>query len=307
MNTLCKFLTLFVVVFGMNLAAIDDADARRFGGGSSFGKRSAPAGRTASAPRSPSQQAAFNKNQQARQQLQQRGGMMGLLGGLALGGLLGALFFGGAFEGLNFMDILLFGAIAFLLYKFLSARRRSQMQGPAAAGGAPFSPQQEFRGDAPAPGAARGSTPGTGLAAGGSPADLGDADFDDPHERPADFDEKAFVAGAVRAFELLQRSWNDEDLSEIRALTTDAMFGHIQDQYRDGSVGAFVQVLKVDATVLDVRQVGTTQEASVLFDAVLRESEDDRPTQVREIWHFTREAGARAPTWFLDGIEQMEG
>jgi predicted lipid-binding transport protein (Tim44 family) len=51
-----------------------------------------------------------------------RGGLMGLLGGLALGGLLGSLFFGGAFENFNFMDILIFGGIAYLLYKLFAAK-----------------------------------------------------------------------------------------------------------------------------------------------------------------------------------------
>ncbi len=310
MSSLCKLLTLFLVVIGMNLAVVEDADARRLGGGGSFGKRSTTAGRSASAPRTPSQQAAFNKNQQIRQQLSQRGGFMGLLGGLALGGLLGALFFGGAFEGINFLDILLFAGIAFLLLKLLVARQRAQMQGQGAGGpGAGLGPDAAFRGAAGPSADPAAVAPGTGLST-GSGRTGPDADFPDepehPHQRPADFDEQAFVAGAVRAFKLLQESWNDQDLSEIRGLTTDAMFGHIQDQHRDGSVDAYVQVLDVSAKVLDARQIGTTQEASVLFDAVLRESHEDRPAQVREIWHFTREAGSRSATWYLDGIEQLE-
>ena len=54
-----------------------------------------------------------------------RGGLMGMLGGLALGGLLGSMFFGGAFENFNFMDILIFGGVAFLLYKLFAARARN--------------------------------------------------------------------------------------------------------------------------------------------------------------------------------------
>ena len=52
---------------------------------------------------------------------------MGMLGGLALGGLLGALFFGGAFENINFMDVLIFGLIACVLYKIFVSRKRAAM------------------------------------------------------------------------------------------------------------------------------------------------------------------------------------
>lgn len=40
------------------------------------------------------------------------------------------------------------------------------------------------------------------------------------------------MSGAKGAFEILQKGWNDGDLSEIRGLTTDAMFGQVQDQFR---------------------------------------------------------------------------
>ncbi len=62
---------------------------------------------------------------------------------------------------------------------------------------------------------------------------------------------------------------------------------------------------KVDAGMLDVLESGGIQEATVLFDSALREREPQRPTQLRETWHFARTAGALAPTRFLHRIEQM--
>lgn len=49
-----------------------------------------------------------------------KGLMGGLLGGLLAGGLLAA-FFGGAFEGIQFMDILIMGLIAFVIFKLMRA------------------------------------------------------------------------------------------------------------------------------------------------------------------------------------------
>lgn len=308
-------LRLFVITllsFGLNLAVIDAAEAKRFGGARSMGKQSGSlSSGSASKPQSPAQQQAFNKNQQARQQMSQRGGLMGMLGGLALGGLLGALLFGGAFENLNFMDLLVFGGLAYLLYRIFAARRQGGQPGRPAVEGAGLAAGNPAGDDLMTRGAADGArreplqswiTPGSGGANG-----TGDAPpATQPGARPADFDEKAFLGGAVRAFELLQQSWNDGDLAEIRGLTTDEMFGELQDMTREAGADNFVQVLKVDAELIDVRELAGVQEAVVLFDAILREAQEERPTQVREMWHFTRESRARSPRWLLEGIEQMQ-
>jgi len=312
MRIALRLFAITLVSFGINLATVDDADARRLGGGRSLGKGSGSLfNRSANRPRSPSQQAAFSKNQQARQQMSQRGGMMGLLGGLALGGLLGALFFGGAFENLNFMDLLVFGGIAYLLFRIFAARRHATARAGGGVGmnrGLGREPMARENASAAEPG-----HPASWPATRGKPqhqTDDGDADFgaDDEAlgERPADFDERAFLDGARRAYELLQQSWNSQDLGEIRGLTTDQMFAELRDQAKEPEADAYVQVLKVGAELLNVRQVGTTQHAAVLFDAILREGAEERPAQVRELWHFTRTAGALAPKWLLEGIEQLE-
>ncbi|MEY2681224.1 MAG: hypothetical protein RL661_1455, partial [Pseudomonadota bacterium] len=103
-------------------ATVSDAYAARMGGGRSFGGRPSfnmpyqrspsPANPGMNRPGAPAQQpamsAAQQRNQGLRNSLSQRGGFGRLLGGLALGGLLGALFMGGGFEGINFLDILIF-------------------------------------------------------------------------------------------------------------------------------------------------------------------------------------------------------
>jgi len=119
-----------LIALSFSFTGLEDAEAKRFGGARSFGGKPSyykpyrkPSG---SNQRSAQQQQAERQNQAARQQLNRRGGLIGLLGGLALGGLLGSLFFGGAFQGLNFMDILVFGGLAWLLYKMFAAKPRQQ-------------------------------------------------------------------------------------------------------------------------------------------------------------------------------------
>ena len=47
-----------------------------------------------------------------------------------MGGLLGSLFGGGGFHGVNFMDFLILGGLAFVLFKFLAARKSRSNRNP---------------------------------------------------------------------------------------------------------------------------------------------------------------------------------
>ncbi len=321
MNKHNGFLVSIFLGLCLSFSGIPDAEAKRFGGGGSFGGKSSFSSpfkrQTGSlAPtRSPSQQRATAQNQTARQNLSKRGGLMGMLGGLAIGGLLGAMLFGGAFENINFMDILIFGGIAYLLYRVLAAKKAALTPQPA------YQRTQQSSGnrrplDAPRSDAGASENNdarfdsgdwfrgGAANAAARESADV-DADFDRP-ALPEGFDDQAFLAGAKVAYGALQRAWDTRDLAEIRGLTTDSMFGEIQERIKELDADNRTDVLKLEAELLDAREVGDTFEAVVLFDAVMREAADDKARQVREVWHFTKPKTSARPTWFLDGIQQME-
>jgi len=159
--------------------------------------------------------------------MSKKGGMMGLLGGLMIGGMLGALFFGGSFENINFMDILLFGGIAFLLFKLLASRGKQQTR---TANGAPYEEDNAKQ--------TRQSSNEYGS---------GDADFDagadgsqveeddnvlETGKIPRNFDQKSFLSGAENVYELLQKAWDNGDLGDLRQFCTDSVFGELQDQFR---------------------------------------------------------------------------
>ncbi len=319
MKNITAFLFTFFIILGLNLSVVTDVEAKRFGGGSSFGSKrsySTPYKRstTTTPSRSASQQQAYQKNQTARNNLSRRGGLMGLLGGLALGGLLGALFFGGAFEGFNFMDLLVFGGIAFLLYKLFVAKTARQGSTPNAYARTSYdeSPYSDYADNG------RNSRYNESSNAGFdtdvlfdkknhntfSSSDLHDANFE--MEIPAGFDTEDFLNGAKGAFRQLQAAWDQRDLAEIRSLTTDKVFGEIQDQLREMSGSNVTEVLNLDAQLLDVREMGSDLEAVVLFDALIREETDAQANVVREVWHFTKSRSARQPKWYLDGLQQLE-
>ncbi len=319
MNTMTRFMISTICSLAILLIVVGDADAARMGGGKSFGSRpsfSAPyqrsqglsgSGMSRPTGQQPGYSAAQQRNQTLRDSLAQRGGMTRFLGGLALGGLLGAMFFGGGFEHINFLDMLIFGVIAFMLFKFMAARRGSASAAATPAGG--------FRGYE------RGSD-GNEFDAGYDrrPASAGfNTDImsgktggripvgPEVPTMPADFEAAAFLEGAKSAYRMMQNAWDAGDLADLRGLTTDKVFAELQDQLRArGDARNQTDLLKVEAEVLEVRDVGQYREVAVLFDVLMRETPDACPGQVREVWHFTRSRNSRQPTWFLDGIQQMQ-
>jgi predicted lipid-binding transport protein (Tim44 family) len=308
MNKYTSIIAFCLVALSLSLGGMSDADAKRFGGGSSFGGRSsysAPYKRSAIPPsRSVSQQQASATNQAARQGMANRGGLMGMLGGLTLGGLLGSLFFGGAFENINFMDILVFGGIAYLLYKIFAAKasvnqrpvydrtaKGYQESQPIQSNPAGFNTDVLFNKDKKQ-----------------SAAQIfqQDADSIDSVVVPEGFDQQAFLSGAKIAFTTLQKAWDDRDLAEIRGLSTDKVFAEIQGQLIASATENHTDILKLDAKLLEVREIGSELEAVVLFDTIMREDVNAQAEQVREVWHFVKPKISIQPKWLLDGIQQLE-
>lgn len=333
MNKTTAMLISAMLAFILALTG-SEAFAARLGGGKSFGSRpsySTPYQRSPSATqpgmgqpgmsqpgmaaKQPAYSAAQQRNQGIRDSLAQRGGFMRMLGGLALGGLLGAMLFGGGFEGINFLDMLMLGLIAFMLYKLLAARMRAS-EGVASPAG--YSPGARAADPVERPYQRQSDEAPNGRAGfdtdilsrkSGAPLAGGVAGFGGSAAPvfPADFDAAAFLNGAKAAYAMMQKAWDAGDLGELRGLATDKVFGELQDQIRArGGVANHTELLKVEAEILDVQDVGPDREVVVLFDVLLREAPGAAPDQVREVWHFTRSRNSRQPTWFLDGIQQVE-
>jgi predicted lipid-binding transport protein (Tim44 family) len=316
------FTTLLVAVIGFGFT-MQDAEAKRFGGGLSFGgkksfsapfKRSAPSKQTAPAAPGKKAPGAAASGSGAKS------GLMGALGGLAIGGLLGAMFFGGAFENINFFDILVFGLIAFLLFKFLGARRRTLT--PQAAGGAP-APDANWgevkQGDNVHQRANSTSKRGFDTDIMFKDKVNTDAPQHIPSgfvaitslDFPKDFDQNQFLEGAKNAFTMLQAAWDHGELADIRGLTTDKVFGEIQDQFFDRQGENKTEVLEATAEIIDFAETDNDQDVAVLFNVNMREIDafsgpETEAHWVQEVWHFTKPKNAIKPTWFVDGVQQVE-
>jgi len=300
MKSIFSLLTVIGSSLLLLIAATIPAEAKRLGGGNSFGskfshndsvKRSSNQ-TTQKQDATPAQQ----QNMQQKQQMSNKGGLMGILGGLAIGGLLGAMFFGGAFENINLFDIILFAVIALVLFKLISSRFRAPLPTPATSDVSQSfhieTEQQSNYRETPS------SIPATQSSFGGITLDELRGDV------AGEFDKDGFLEGAKSCYARLQNAWDGGDIADIRQFTTDHVFAEIQDQMRSREKRSETKILALNAELISAQQLGQAMEATVLFEANL--TEDGEENLCSEVWHFVRPAGAITPTWYLDGIQQVE-
>jgi len=262
-------------------AMAPDTDARRFGGASSFGKQriQQPAPRQLA----PQKTAPGNQAANTGQRGSARTGMMGMLGGVALGGLLGAMFFGGAFEGIKIFDILIIGGLVFLALWFV--RRKTQ---PMAYAG------RQPNADMPSASThfATQTTSSINIL------------------RP-DIEEAHFLKAAREIFVRMQAAWDAHDLEDIKRFCTSEVAEKIAADMQAGDRN------QTEATTLHAKLSDSWIESglewvAVDFNALLREQSlgsdgdatEEITHEVNETWIFQHDPANNDPTWYLAGIQQ---
>lgn len=297
------------------------AEAKRFGGGKSFGynKQVAPksynkqstAPKAAPASTAPKAGAAGRPASGASKWL-------GPLAGLAAGGLLAAMIFGDGFEGLQIFDILLFALIAFVLFKLFTRRVRSNSQQAYQSAYA----EQEYRqpevkrSQANAFRQTQEQAPVNTANNGGS---IFGADLEDGvgqgvsdhaqflNEIPAWFDEAGFVEGAKSHFMALQKAWDNVDLSEIESYCTPELYAALEQELRGVPAGENKTVVDtLDAEIATMAVDGDYFVVSMRFTGFIQEDVAQGAHAFSEIWHIRRLANDEG-NWQVAGIQQVNG
>lgn len=273
-----RVLSIFMALcIGLTLSL--DVHAKRFGGGKSFG--SAPSHQTRQAP----QQTQATPTQAGKTPAAASGASrwLGPLAGLAAGGLLASMFMGDGFEGIQFMDILIFGGIAFLLFRFLAARRRQQQ--PAMAGHAPM--QREM----PAQPSIFG---GSATSATAAPV----------INAPAWFNEQNFVAAAREHFLSLQQHWDANEMDKIAEFVTPQLHEFLKRERAeigDAYQSTYVDDLQIQLDGVDDQADKTI--ATLTFVGISKNSRFDQGEPFSESWRMERAQGENQP-WLVAGIRQ---
>ena len=287
-------IALFAVVMGVG-AMVQDAEAKRFGGGKSSGfsrdstvmKRDAipakPAAATAAAAPASGAPAAAAQSGMSR--------WMGPLAGLAAGLGLAALFSHlGMGEGMaSVMMMLLLGAAVFFAVRWFLGKRQPAMQyagaGPGNAAPENFTPTR-FESSGVGAGATAAATT--------SAANI-----------PADFDVEGFLRQAKLNFIRLQAANDRGDMEDIRQFCSPEMAAEIQMQFQERKqLAQETDVVQLEAELLDVSTEAKRALASVRFSGLIREEANAAPETFSEVWHLTKLLDG-SQGWHIAGIQQL--
>lgn len=293
-----KALWALVLVMFTFTMAMEEAHAKRLGGGKSFGSsyRTAPAPGKSTAD-APAQRQQADAAKPAQPGAGKSGLMGGLLGGLLMGGLFAALFAGGAFEGLQLMDILIIAALAFVILKVVrnlrqgSAEARAPAPQPAYAGAARPAPPQPAA--APVFGARR-ETPAAAPSAGSEAV---------PFRLPQGFDTPAFIEGAKQHYRILQDAWNRNDLAKIREYMTPDLYAELSAERAGLASAPQTDVLSLDAALVRADQLFGNAELSIRFSGRCRDGADGVEEEFVDIWHLERDCSRADAPWFITGMQ----
>ncbi|WP_372591209.1 Tim44 domain-containing protein [Guyparkeria sp.] len=292
---LARTLIALLVTALVAVMSMGTAEAKRFGGGKSFGFQGQKSSQTTS------QRQATTDQKAARSP---GAGMGGMLAGLAAGGLLAWLFMGGAFEGLQPMDLLvlvLLGVGVFLLIRHLrGGARRPALAGIPGQGGErsdngqrreSLFPQSGSGHDAPRPGSVMDEFGGFS----------GQAQY----QPPSWFDEKRFLGAARTHFTNLQLAWDANRMDEVREFVTPDLFRElVRERAAIGDAENVTEVLGLDAMLEDLGEDGRDIIASVRFTGQVREQAGTEPTPLDETWLVSRNLDDENANWLIAGIRQ---
>jgi predicted lipid-binding transport protein (Tim44 family) len=305
------------------------ADAKRLGGGSSFGKQSsnvtkreaAPGGTNAAKPAAPAATPAPVAPKKPW------GAMLGgLAAGLGLAWLASSLGLGGAFGQIIMFALL--ALVVMLVIGFIMRKFKGGAGNGQATGQAPFAFQ----------GAGNATTPKNY-----SPENVGNDSSARPWERssmafdankydaaapaaggsmigsallgsqswgvPAGFDAEGFLKASKANFVTLQDAWDRSDIQSLRAMMTDDMLEQIKTQLaeRESHTGGQVnktEVVMLDAQLLGIEELSDVYMASVEFSGMIREDASAGASPFREVWNMTKPRSGGG--WLVAGVQALQ-
>ena len=291
------------------------AEAKRFGGGSSFG-RQMPIQRQATPPR-PAQPAATPAQAPAAQPAARpaqagqaaaatpKRSWMGPLAGIAAGLGLAALasYLGIGAELMSFMLMLLAGLAIFAVVRMVMNRNRLQPAGgPSGHGANSYRTSSSGQASTHYGSSGAAHTPATAIA---------EAAADNQPSQPNQAEIDQFLQVARKQFTELQKVWDNGDITAIRGFVTESMAYGLEKQLAErGAAANHTSVVSLhtewlgmeEATDEDGRAV---DEAYVRFYGLIREQLDGAAQSFDEVWTLQKPKNGSGG-WLLAGILQQQ-
>ena len=266
MRRFISLLIILVCTFGL---LMQSAEAKRFGGGRSFGMQ-----------RSFSQ---FSKPTWTRPAMQQRSGAnkwLGPLAGLAAGGLLASLFMGHGFAS-GMMSWLVIAGIALLLFNLLRGRTQHAFTEARQSNLMNLNASRDT----------------SGYFGGNNNAMRSASTYSSL------LNQDDFLREAKSLFIRLQAAYDQKNINDIHRFTDPSVFAEIQLQIQErGNDENITEVITLNAELLDATdEPGKSIVTSVRFTGLIREDKNASPLTLNEVWHFEK-SNDNEP-WKVVGIQ----
>lgn len=316
-----KFISAFkgsvwsvLFAFGASMAYTPEAEARRFGGGGSFGrtapslfknysapKKVAPAGSTTQSSKQPTS-ASQSTPSTGTAATPTRKPFLGPIGGLAAGLGLAALFgYLGFGEGMaSFLGTLLMLVLGFFLIRALFRMLAgSAVATPAYQGqGAQLNRRQEL--EFPQYPAQVNAGKNSYLESEPVQEDVSSS-F---KAVPAGFDESAFLESAKKFYVMIQAEFDKGDLNALREYCTDEVLAFAQQEILErGDQLNHTSVVTLEAELMGFETDVDEELATVAFSALIREEKDSVAHEIHEMWIMSRPK--QGGGWLLAGIYNL--
>jgi predicted lipid-binding transport protein (Tim44 family) len=120
---------------------------------------------------------------------------------------------------------------------------------------------------------------------------------------PQNFDIDSFTKEAKRNFLRLQDANDRGDLVRLRQVTTQEMFDALKVDAGERSGAQQTDVVKLDASLLELVTEGDLHWASVRFSGSIREDTKAAAEPFEEIWNLCKPVNGSSG-WLLAGIQQ---
>ena len=308
----------FLTVIGLSQIILESLADARAGGGSSVGSRgsrSYQAPTRPSQPSAPQREAIPQQPQQPAPMMPQSGGLMRGLGTAVLGGFLGSMLFSGLANagglgglggsGFGMMEILLFGGLAYFLYRKFAASRAT------AAPGYGSMQYQDTQSHAPTPPSYASNPPVQ------ESLPLNGIDYRSLTMMDRSFTPEQFRKTAQDLFFKIQGAWNKQDLAILRGLCGGELMKSWEDEI--GRLKARGQKNRMDNIALreseitevwtengedfiTVRLLANLLDYTVDDKGAVVSGSDSNSVEFEEFWTFTRPVGPNA--WKLTAVQQ---
>jgi hypothetical protein len=118
---------------------------------------------------------------------------------------------------------------------------------------------------------------------------------------PPDFDAADFLEGARTLYIRLQKAWAARDISGLSPFVAPELLTILQKQADANPEPGSVEILMINARLMDVKARGEEQKSKVQFKVLMTTGEGKEASEISELWTFSRSPDSGG-MWRLQGI-----